>query len=453
MTEACTPAFPLLDQYYDPALNSCLSQQAHIDAWLEVERALAAEQAVAGLIPESAAHDIELAAVPERIDLPLLRERTRLVGYPILPLIEQISADASDSVGRFLHWGATTQDIMDTADALRYVSALRLIEERLNVVGDELMRLAVAHRSTVMAGRTHGQHAVPTTLGAKIATWLDELGRHRDRLDAVRARVGTVELFGAAGTNAAMGPAGARVREGLARRLGLGARDVPGHTTRDDLAELAFVLAAICASCGKVAREVASLARTEIAEVHEVYDVLRGASSTMPQKQNPIASEAIIGLSLVAINQVPILLAAMQAVHERATGEWQAEWDTIPLLFSLTGAVLVAAVELVSGLEVDPLRMLANLDLDGGRIMSEAVMMALAPMIGRARAHEVIYAASDRAYRADISLAEALKADLDADLQAQIDLSQVLAPTNYIGDAEAVADTAAKAWRNRREAT
>lgn len=446
------PALPLLDLYGDPALDAAFGPEAYVDSWLEVERALAAAQADAGLIPVSAAREIELAAVPERIDPALLRERTRLVGYPILPLIEQVVAGAPESVGRFLHWGATTQDVMDTADALRYVRALRLVEERLCALADELAALTAAHRSTVMPARTHGQHAVPTTLGAKTATWLDEVGRHLDRLVAARARVATVELFGAAGTNAAMGSSSAEIRHRLAQRLGLTARDVPGHTARDDLAELAFVLAAICATAGKVAREVTALARTEIAEVHEADGRLRGASSTMPQKHNPIDSEAVVGLSLIAIHQVPILLSAMQAVHERATGEWQAEWDAIPLLFALTTAALGTSVELLHGLQVDASRMRANLELDGGRIMSEAVMMAAARVIGRSRAHEVVYAASERAYRSGASLADALRADLDAELQSRIDLERTLAPASYLGEAQAVADAALGAWRNRREA-
>jgi 3-carboxy-cis,cis-muconate cycloisomerase len=439
-------ALPLLDLYGDPDLNEYFGQTAHVEAWLEVERELAAAQADVGLIPEAAAREIKLAAVLERIDLVVLRERTQIVGYPILPLIEQVASGRPDSVGRFLHWGATTQDIMDTGDALRYRGALEVLAGRLQMVGDALAELTKANRSTVMAGRTHGQHAVPTTLGAKTATWLDEFGRHVDRTIATCGRVATVELFGAAGTSAAMGPASAAVRAALAQRLGLGVREVPGHTTRDDLAELAFVLGSICATSGKVAREVTALARTEIGELRESDGFLRGASSTMPQKQNPIYSEAIIGLSSVAIHQVPIFLSSMQAVHERATGEWQAEWDTMPLLFALTAAALALLTELLAGLQVDRVRMRANLELDGGQIMAEAVMMAAAPLVGRDRAHALVYSASTRARHERMSLADTLRDDLSPELQAQIDLEHVLAPGSYTGDAEVVADAAVQGW-------
>lgn len=446
------PYLPLLDLYGDPGIGEFLSERAQIEAWLEVERALAAAQAGAGAIPDEAAEAIAAACSLDRVDRQSLYGRTRLIGYPILALIEQLVDGAPPIVGHYLHWGATTQDIMDTGDALRYARGIDYLSEGVRQVGDAVAALVSEHAETVMAGRTHGQQAVPTTLGAKLAVWLEELGRHLDRLDAVRGRIATVQLFGAAGTAAALGPTGRSVRRDLAGRLNLQDRAVPGHTARDDRAELAFVLAAIAASCGKMAREVAELSRTEIGELREAEGALRGASSTMPQKSNPIESEGIIGLAQLAVQQVPALLTAMQAVHERATGEWQVEWDALPTLFALAAATLRSTRRLVGGLHVLPIRMKENLALDGGRIMAEAAMMAIAPAVGRARAHEIVYEAALISQREGVGLPQALDQQLvrEPDL-GPIELERVLDPAAYLGEATAIAATAVDAWKTRRE--
>lgn len=447
MTRAVgSPHLPLLAAYGDPAMSALFSRAEAVAIWLRVERELALAQADLGVIPREAAEEIIAAAVPQRVDLDRLDERMRVVGYPILPLMEQVVEGAPVAVGHYLHWGATTQDIMDTGDALRYTQALELLSAKLEALGDEIAALTVAHRSTVMAGRTHGQQAVPTTFGAKTATWLVELARHRERLAAVRRQVAVVQLFGAAGTNAALGPVGAQVRARLAERLRLASHPVPAHTTRDDRAELGFVLALVCASVGKMAREIAALARTEISELFEADGVLRGASSTMPQKRNPIDSEAVVGLATVAIQQVPVLLAAMQAVHERATGEWQAEWDVLPLLFGLAGGVVQTGTELMRGLQVAPERMRANLTLDGGRIMAESVMMAMAPAIGRASAHDAMHTASRRAAENGRALGEMLDQVVDPAVMTGSELEHALDPDRYLGEAEAIADAAVAAW-------
>lgn len=443
-----TPYLPLLALYSDEEIVRLFDIEAHVAAWLEVERALAWAQVDVGLVPTAAAAAIDAAAQVERVDLRLLQERTRVVGYPILPLLEQIVEGAPPDVGRYIHWGATTQDIMDTGDVIRLGRATELFRSRVHALGDELAHLARAHVLTPIAGRTHGQQAVPTTLGAKLAVWLDELTRHAARLESVRSRFMAVQLFGAGGTGAALGPASAPVRRALADRLGLAYRTVPTHTARDDLAELGFVLAAVTATCGKIAREVASLARTEIAEVHETSGPLRGASSTMPQKSNPIDSEGVIGLALLATQQVPVLLQSMQAVHERATGEWQAEWDVIPLLFAASGAAVTTTAGIAAELDVSVERMRENLDADHGLIMAEAVMMAIAPSTGRHRAHEIVYAASVAARKRSVPFAITLREHLDADLLETLDLERTLDPTNYIGEAADITEAALKAWES-----
>ena len=270
------------------------------------------------------------------------------------------------------------------------------------------------HRATVMPGRTHAQPAVPVTFGGKLAVWLAELTRHRQRLRAARERAVVVQLFGAAGTAAALGPQSRAVRHALAERLGLGTVDVPWHTARDGVAETGFVLAAAAGTCGKLAREVVELSRPEIGEVREEGGHLRGASSTMPQKANPIGSEAVVGLSILAAHHAGALLTAMQGTHERAAGEWQAEWDALPLTCAAAAGALAGARRVVAGLSVFPDRMRANLDGEGGSIMAEAAMMAVADVVGRADAHAIVSEASSAARGEGLSLRIALERGLDA---------------------------------------
>ena len=321
---------PLVDVFADDEVTQLFSEESIVDAWVEVERALAHVQAELGIIPADAAAAIDAATTSGRIDLASLRERTLVVGYPILPLLEQI-VHTSPEVGPFLHWGTTTQDVMDTGLALVLGRALDRIDTLIGELGGEVAAKADEHRATVMPGRTHAQPAVPVTFGGKLAVWLAELTRHRQRLRAARERAVVVQLFGAAGTAAALGPQSRAVRHALAERLGLGTVDVPWHTARDGVAETGFVLAAASGTCGKLAREVVELSRPEIGEVREEGGHLRGASSTMPQKANPVGSEAVVGLSILAAHHAGALLTTMQGTHERAAGEWQAEWDALPL--------------------------------------------------------------------------------------------------------------------------
>jgi 3-carboxy-cis,cis-muconate cycloisomerase len=440
---------PLLDVFGDDVVTGLFSEREYVRCWLQVERALAQAQAELGVIPESAAQAIETEATADKIDLDRLRVDTRVVGYPILPLLEQISSSSSDAVGAYIHWGATTQDIMDTGLVLAVGRSLDLLEHRCLELVDGLASLAVEHRASVLAARTHAQQAVPTTFGAKVAVWVDEFGRHVDRVRDVRPRAVRVQLFGAAGTAAALGPSSRDVRRRVAELLGIGDADVPWHTARDGIAEVGFVAAGIAATCGKVAREVIDLSRTEIGEVHEVADASRGASSTMPQKANPIASEAIVGLVSLARHLVPALLEAMQAGHERSAGEWQIEWDAVPTLLALSHSAVVTTTGLVRGLEVAPARMATNMRADGGMLMSEAVMISLAPHIGRHAAHHLVYEACRLARENDRDLTTVLEETLPGDLAAQLPpIAALLEPEAYLGEADAIVDAALASRRD-----
>jgi 3-carboxy-cis,cis-muconate cycloisomerase len=435
---------PLVDVFGDEEILELFSEHALVEAWLEVEQALALAQAELGILTNEAAAAIAAEATGDKVDLGRLREQTRVVGYPILPLLEQVKAASSPDVARYLHWGATTQDVMDTGLALTLARALDRVERTL---GDAIASRADEHRATVMAGRTHGQHAVPISFGGKLAVWLAELERHLQRLRSARGRAAVVQLFGAAGTGAALGPEIRELRRRLAAHLSLEMVDVPWHTARDGLAEVGFVLAAVAATCGKIAREVIELSRPEIGELKEAGGHLRGASSTMPQKANPIGSETVVGLSVLAAQQVPALLAAMQAGHERSTGEWQVEWDAIPGIAATAAGALAGAAGVIGGLQVFPERMRANLELEGGLIMAEAVMMAAAPLVGRGQAHDLVYEACATARREGLVLAEAIRRELDPELVATLPpLETLLDPAQYLGETDAIVTTALERW-------
>ncbi len=437
---------PLVDLFGDEKVIQLFSEESLVAAWLELERALADAQAELGVIPPEAAGEITAAAVPEHVDLAALREQTLVVGYPILPLLDQI-VQRSPAAGRFLHRGATTQDVMDTGLALVGSRALDHIESVVRTLGDRLTTLAQEHRRTVMAGRTHAQPAVPITFGGKVAVWLAELARHVDRLRSAHARLAVVQLFGAAGTAAALGPRSRDVRHAVAGRLGLGVVDVPWHTARDGVAEAGLALAALAGLCGRIAREVVELSRPEIGELREEGGHHRGASSTMPQKANPIGSEAVIGMSMLAAHHAGALLAALQGTHERSAGEWQVEWDAVPAVFAAAGGAVAGAARIVEVLRVFPDRMRANLELDGGTIMAEAAMMAVGEVLGRAEAHATVYEASALARSEGVSLADALRKTLAHDVLAALPpLDEVLAPDAYLGETDAIVTAACESW-------
>ncbi len=448
------PNLPLLRVFGDEVTADLLGTRATIQAWLDVERGLAGVQAELGLIPTEAARQIEVAATVDRIDVAALDAATRLVGYPILPLIGQLGRSGPPEVAAWIHWGATTQDIMDTGFILVLGRVIDRVVELLDRLTGVVAPLAETHRATVMTARTHAQPAVPTTFGAKAGIWLAEFIRHRERLLSARTRACRVSLFGAGGTAAALGPESGEIRRRLAARLGIGDADVPWHTARDSLAEAGFVLAAVSGTCGKIAREVISLSRPEIGELREAAAHERGASTTMPQKANPISSEVVIGMSSLAAQQVPALIAAMAAGHERAAGEWQIEWDALPLVCALAAGSLSNTHEILDGLEVHADAMRANLAIDGGTIMAEAVMFRLASRVGRSVAHDLVAdaCAAARDHRTD--LRTALGATLTGEQWVSLaPIDELLDPARYLGEVDAIIDAALDAWRRVRVTT
>lgn len=403
------------------------------------------------MITEDEAAAVAAACRDLEVDYEALWASARNVGYPILGLVRQIAASLPAGPDGRVHYGATTQDIMDTGLVLQLSQAAGIIAAHLEDLGQIVASLVAEHATTVMPGRTHGQQAVPTTFGAHLAPWLAELTRQRARWAAAAEGARVISLFGAGGTNAAQGPASPAVRTAVAEALGLRTTQVSWHPARDGLAAYGQCAAGLAATCARMARNVIDLSRTEIGEIGEAAGKHRGASSTMPQKANPILAEGIIGLSGVAGPLSTGLFRAMEVPQERAAGEWQIEWFVLPHLMGLSAAALKATVELMDGLRVDAARMRANLDHDGGLIMAEAYMISLAPVLGRERAHDLVYAAVGqvRAGRADLAGAvTALLAETGADLDLDLTTTRI-DPADYLGEATAMCAAAVEGWTRR----
>ncbi len=432
---------PILGTLYgSDAMRAVFSEQAYFQRMLDVEAALARVQARLGLIPAEAAVAITAAARFDNLDIAELAASARNVGYPVVGLVAGLSRAAGDA-GAWTHWGATTQDIMDSATVLQVRDGLTLIEAELRAIAVALASQADRHRDVVMAGRTHLQQALPTTFGLKCAIWGQPCIHHLERLAQLRDRVLQVEFAGAAGTLASLGDDGIAVMEGLAAELGLQPSVVPWHVCRDALSEAVGVLGLICGSLAKIATDIILLAQTEVAEVAEPYVHGRGQSSTMPQKRNPIASEYILAAARNVQALVPVMQGAMAQDHERATGPWQAEALALPQAFVLTHGALLHARTIAEGLVIDADRMRANLDISRGLIVSEAVMMGLAPTLGREEAHHVVKHACDVALTNRVSLVDALMRDPTvAQRLGRVEVEALIDPRNYLGAAGRLVD-------------
>lgn len=429
---------PILGTLYgSDAMRAVFDEAAYFQRMLDVESALAAVQARLGIIPTEAATAIADAARYENLDPAVLAASARNVGYPVVGLVAELSR-AAGPAGGWTHWGATTQDIMDTATVLQVRDGLALIRRELVAITRALGNRAEEHRGTILAGRTHLQQALPTSFGLKCATWALPFVSHVQRLDEIRARVEQVEFGGAAGTLASLGDQGIAVMEGLAQALRLAAPTAPWHVCRDALAETVGFLGLVCGSLAKFATDIILLAQTELGEVAEPYVAGRGASSTMPQKRNPIASEYIHAAARGVQALVPQMLGAMAQDHERATGPWQAEALAIPQAFVLTHGALLHARSIAEGMVVDAGRMRQNLAQTHGLIVAEAVMMGLATYIGRGEAHHVVKHACDVALAERITLVDALMRE--PSVTAKLDraaLVRLTDPACYVGSADA----------------
>jgi 3-carboxy-cis,cis-muconate cycloisomerase len=423
------------------AMRAALSDESRVGKYLEIEAALSTVQGRLGVIPADAAAEIAANCALDKIDMAKLRLQTERAGSPIIGLVQQISALCKDGLGEYVHWGATTQDLMDTATILQVRDALGLIEADLEAISSSLAQLARRHRDTPMVGRSYLQHAVPITFGLKMAEVLAAVERHRQRLTELRPRVLVGQFAGAAGTLASVAERGLDVQAALMQALGLGQPDIAWHTQRDRIAEVGCFLGLVTGTLAKLATDVKLMMQTEIGEVSEPAAPGRGSSSTMPQKKNPVASVYILACASVVRQHVAALLEAMTSDHERAAGAWQIEWISLPDALLLASGALAHARSLTAGLDVDAQRMRANLDVTHGLIVSEAVMMGLAPHLGRAHAHHVVQALCGQAIEQRRPLFDVLvEAPEISGCVGHDELRQWCDPTRYLGLSGAMVD-------------
>ena len=428
------------DAFGTPQMRAVFDDRELIRKYVQVEVALARAQARCGVIPEAAAKEIAERCNADTLDFDLLRQETEIVGYPILPLVHQIAKQAGTS-GGYVHWGATTQDIMDSAVALQLRDGLDIVEADIRALRDILAGLARRYRDTPMAGRTHLQQALPVTFGYKCAIWLDMFDRHAQRLAEARPRVLVGQFAGAAGTLASLGDKGLEVQSAMMQELGLGVPVSTWHVARDGFAEAINLLGLITGSLGKIAYDVMIMASSEFGELYEPFVKGRGASSTMPQKRNPISSELMLACAKGVRQSAGLMLDAMVQDLERATGPWHAEWIAIPEAFILAAGALNQARFMLGGLIVDEAAMARNLGMTRGLIVAEAVMMGLAPYIGRQEAHDIVYDACRVVNEKGGRLADVLNAmpDVSSRLDPKL-IERLTDPANYLGMAPQMVD-------------
>src|SRR5262252_6237452 len=345
------------DIFTTEAMRTVFSDENRVQKYLDFEAALARAQAKLGIIPKEAATEIVRHCSADKIDMAKLKEATERIGYPVLPVVQQLVKLCKDGLGEWSHWGATTQDITDTATIMQIREALAIVEKEIDGICDGLAALAKKYRDTLMAGRSNLQQAVPITFGYKMATMLAAFERHKQRLKELRPRVLIGEFGGAAGTLSSLGKDGLKVQEELMKELKLGQPAIAWHTMRDTIAEVGCFLGLVTGTLGKIATDVKLMMQTEVEEAYEPFAEGRGSSSTMPQKRNPISSNYIHACTAMVRQHVAALLDAMVEDHERSTGPWQIEWIAVPSIFLLSSGALVQARFLVSGLQVDPARM------------------------------------------------------------------------------------------------
>jgi 3-carboxy-cis,cis-muconate cycloisomerase len=425
-----------------------------VQAMLDVEVALAEALAEAGVIPPTSVAPIRGAARAELYDLATMASEAELAGNPVIPLVRHLTraVAARDAVAAgHVHWGATSQDVMDTALVLQLREAGGDIATTLGRAADGSAVLADRHAATPMAGRTWLQQATPTTFGAKAVVWMHGLDRARARLLTALDEAGDLQFGGATGTLSSLGDNGSLVASALARRLGLRVADAAWHTERGRLADVACALGVVCGTLGKIGRDLALMAQTEVGEIAEPAAPGRGGSSSMPHKRNPVASARAVAAAVRAPGLVATMLAAMPQEHERAIGGWQAEWETLPALVALAADASAAMAATLGHLEVDEARMRANLDAAGGVARAEGLVTALAPHVGRAAAARVVENACRQALASGRALGEA--AAEDAEIRTHLGPAAIAAALDPVALSATARDLVRRSLQRRQTRT
>lgn len=425
-------------------MRDLFSDHTRIQRMLDFEAALARAQTRVGVIPTAAANAIAKNCAASQIDFVALARNAELVGNVAIPLVKQLTALVAKNdaeAAKFVHWGATSQDAIDTGLVLQLRDALRSIDRGLADLSRALVAQIKQHRATLMVGRTLLQHALPITFGLKVAGWLDAVTRHRERIKELRPRILVLQFGGAAGTLAALGARGNAIDAALAQELDLALPAMPWHGQRDRVVEVATVLGLVVGTLGKIARDVALCMQTDVGELAEPTAPGRGGSSTMPHKHNPIGCAVAMSAAIRVPGLVSTMLAAMPQEHERGLGGWHAEWETLPEIFKLAAGALHQMTVVIVGLEVNTTRMRANIDQTNGLIMAEAVAMALAAHLGKIEAHRIVEHACNKAMQESRHLREVL-AD-EPLIQTRIsapELEKLLNPANYLGATQSFID-------------
>jgi 3-carboxy-cis,cis-muconate cycloisomerase len=425
-------------------MRAACDDTAHLQRMLDFESALARAEAATGVIPAPAVAAIGAACQADRFDIAELAQGAARAGNLAIPLVKALTAEVAKSdpdAARYVHWGATSQDVIDTATMLGLRAAIDALLPDLDRAIAGFAQLARQHRDTAIVARTWLQHALPMPFGLKLAEYAAALHRSRQRLKRLRADDIVLQFGGAAGTLAALGGNGLKVAERLAKEMDLRLPDAPWHTHRDRISDAASVLAILAGTCGKIARDISLMMQTDVGEAFEPAGAGRGGSSTLPHKRNPVASASALAAATMAPNLAATMFAAQVQDHERSAGPWHAEWPTLPTLQLVTSGALAAIVDIAEGLEVDAARMRANLDSTHGLVMAEAISMALAGKVGKSESHHIVEAASRTAIENRTHLRDVLAKDtrVTAHLGAS-ELERLFEPMAYQGVSQTLID-------------
>lgn len=431
--------------FYKTEVNELFSAEAYLESMLRFEAALAQAQAKQGIIPEEAALQISNFCHLEVLDIPTLIQEIGLAGNPNIPLIKQLTAALKKSqpeAAKYVHLGATSQDVIDTALVLQVKAALILMQKDLSILMQQLRHLAETHRHSIMAGRSFLQHARPITFGYKVAGWLDGLQRSAARLEQMIMHNLPLQFGGAVGTLAGFGDQALPLAQALAQQLDLSLPPIPWHTQRDRLVEIASITGILIGNLGKMAKDISLLMQTEVGEVFEPAGAGKGGSSTMPHKRNPVGCVAILAAAQRSPALVATLLQAMPQDHERATGLWHSEWLPLVELCKLCTGALQQTLIITNGLEVDTARMRTNLELTQGLIYAENLSLALAEKIGKAAAHEHVEALCKRVMQEKIHLKTIALADaLILQYLSSTTIESLFDPSNALGECNRLIDS------------
>jgi len=436
------------------AMQQIFSARATLQSMLDVEAALARALAAKGVIPVSAVDPWVRCCQADQLDIPSLVTAAQDAGNIAIPMVKQLTAAvaAMDAdAARYVHWGATSQDVIDTGRVLQLREAINVITHELSTLVDALAGMAQCYRDTPMIGRTWLQHALPITFGMKLAGWLDALLRHQQRLAVCREQVCVLQFGGASGTLASLGEHASSVAHAMARELDLATPHLPWHAHRDRFVGCATTLGMLTGTLGKIARDISLMSQTEVAELSEPGGPGRGGSSSMPHKRNPVGSAAVLSAATRVPSLVATLLAAMPNEHERALGGWQSEWETLPEIVSLSAASLAHLRSVIDGLQVDTARMRSNIDASRGMVMAESVALALATSLGRAQAHQIVEAACHKAYAENRDLLTVLQTEPEVvGVLSEQRLAQLFDPLSYVGEAGNFVDRVLEAYQQRK---